>query len=230
MWIFTNIGYFSAVKTKDRTGNIQVRARAAVDLDNLRSMYCPDLGPTIDTDHSDYRFRAICTPEQWTEAVAKIAAAIDYSNFKDSVTRSTAPGQGHKRHDLYMRVWSVMCDLQPTRPWAGRRWESDWHGLRNQPASRSYRRTRSPAPLDEPTLDFGTDDELTVPTAVHHLTDAQWDEFDMLGSVATTAPATDVEQFIQEWEDGDIPDALSFEDWLAERNDSKPAKKRGRRK
>jgi hypothetical protein len=45
--------------------------------------------------------------------VAQRVMGIGYGNFKDSV-------HDHKLHDAYARVWGVMADLQPIRPYSGR--------------------------------------------------------------------------------------------------------------
>jgi hypothetical protein len=46
MWLFTNIGFFSAVQ-KSGTDCLTIRSRVKGDLETLREKYLPELSPTI---------------------------------------------------------------------------------------------------------------------------------------------------------------------------------------
>jgi len=107
MWIFTPIGFFSAVRKPGDT-DLTIRARVRTDLDALRGEYLPELGPTIDHAGSDYPYRARVAPEAWGRALATMGERIAYSNFKDQV----AHAQGHARAKAYGRVWSVLYELE----------------------------------------------------------------------------------------------------------------------
>lgn len=85
---------------------VTVRARVREDLDALREFI-----PTIEViggEGTDYAFRAHVLRDDWEEAIADLAAEIDYTNYKDAVTDV----QGRPRHDVYMRVWAALLQLQ----------------------------------------------------------------------------------------------------------------------
>lgn len=108
MWIFSPVGYFSAVCDKQDPETVWVRARFRGDLDNLRKQVLPTLGPTVKTPVRDYLYRAKTTRFEWAEALAALALSMEYTNFKDEVTRV----QGGKRHNVYLRVWGVLNGAQ----------------------------------------------------------------------------------------------------------------------
>jgi hypothetical protein len=121
MWLFTKVGFFSAVQCgpetpheskafpKMKTGEmatdfLTIRARIAGDLERLRADYAPELGPTIELPGRDYPYRAYIRKEQFAAALCRASLDIDYGNFKDMITREF----GNFRHNLYAKVWSVM--------------------------------------------------------------------------------------------------------------------------
>jgi len=110
MWIFTPLGYFSIVeKPGDRgKGTLTVRARARGDLEALRDAHLPELGPILESAGTDYKFRASAPRAAVAKALAALANALDYANFKDAV----AARQGSKRAHLYHKVWDVLLALQ----------------------------------------------------------------------------------------------------------------------
>lgn len=110
MWVFTPQGFYSVVVHRDDPSLVLVRARAREDLENLQTQL-PGLVIFEDTS-ADYLYRAIVNREDWKHALAELADAMDYDNFKDAVTDR----QGEERHRLYLRVWGVMLALQP-RKW-----------------------------------------------------------------------------------------------------------------
>lgn len=110
MWLFTTSGFYSIVeKPWDRdTGTLTVRARVAADLEHLRKGSLPELGPTVEDPTADYRFRAQAPREAVALAMARLARDLDYDNFKSAVGRR----QGHRRADIYHRVWGAAQRLQ----------------------------------------------------------------------------------------------------------------------
>lgn len=110
MWLFTPFGYFSIVeKPQDRASHtLTVRARYEGDLENLRQRYLPELSATRTSPDNDYAYRATVDRAQLAQAMAQITLDLNYSNFKDAVTDT----QGHDRHRLYLRVWSVLKGAQ----------------------------------------------------------------------------------------------------------------------
>ena len=106
MWLFTKQGFYSIVGKGEQA--FHVRARARKDLANLNR-----LARTKYTIHrsedADYRWRMVVTGDEARALIAKLAADIDYSNFKGVVART--PGQQDKLAILH-RIWELMCDYQ----------------------------------------------------------------------------------------------------------------------
>jgi hypothetical protein len=107
MWLFTPIGFFSAVR-KPGDARLTIRARVAADLEALRARYAPSLSPTVAHAGTDYAYRATIDPAAWAVALSNMALDVDYPNFKDEVARR----QGTKRAHVYGEVWSAMLDLE----------------------------------------------------------------------------------------------------------------------
>jgi hypothetical protein len=96
MWIFLNSAFLSIVSDKDNPGNLLVRARHRGD---IRHVF-PRVKVVI-TPEADYRCRARVPRALVAEKIASQIAAIDYTNFKDSVTNES-------RHLVYLQVWRQM--------------------------------------------------------------------------------------------------------------------------
>jgi len=107
MWLFTKIGFFSAVR-KPGTDHLTVRARVKGDLDALRDQYLPELTPTIGNAGTDYPWRATVSHVAFAAALGKIALDIDYSNYKTEVAKR----QGSERAHRYGKVWSALYGMQ----------------------------------------------------------------------------------------------------------------------
>lgn len=104
MWVFTTFGFFSIhVPTfPERQPHVrEVRARQWIDLEHFRDRYCPGLGPTIETPHSDYPYRAQVDAVMLADAMAAIVKDLQYSNFKDTV-------EDQQRHGSYLNVWAEL--------------------------------------------------------------------------------------------------------------------------
>jgi hypothetical protein len=109
LWIITNFGFFSVVeKPRDEVdGTLTIRGRVRSDLDELKAKYLPAMGPILEHQGTDYRYRASVARNELAVAMAKIVSDIDYSNFKTSV----ATAQGKDRARTYGDVWSVLHNL-----------------------------------------------------------------------------------------------------------------------
>lgn len=109
MWIFTTVGFFSVVqKPEDKVpGTVTIRSRVRTDLEELRDRYLPSLGAIEATPHADYQFRAKASREAFALALANAAAEVDYTNFKNAVSKS----HGAKRAHVYGAVWSAVSQL-----------------------------------------------------------------------------------------------------------------------
>jgi hypothetical protein len=119
MWLITNRGYFSAVQDKDDPNVIVIRARTDRHLNALMDLL-PE-GTKISTDEgraTDYPCRVRVGVEEWLWVAAKLAAEVDYTNFKDSVERGKrgkALKDARHDHDVYLRVWGVLHALTSKR-------------------------------------------------------------------------------------------------------------------
>lgn len=107
MWLFTNIGFFSAVQ-KPGTDYLTVRARVGADLDALRAKYLPQLSATEAKGGTDYPWRATVSHADFAEALSKIAMDLHYDNFKNEVAHT----QGKSRASRYGKVWSALYNME----------------------------------------------------------------------------------------------------------------------
>jgi hypothetical protein len=112
MWIFNKHGFFSAVEHRDDNTKVMVRARVAEDISYLESVLWDYHGEKVESSHTpdgDYHYRLTVSKEIWGKYLEKVAAELDYDNFKNSVH-----GQ-RDRDSAYMGVWSAMYGFQDTR-------------------------------------------------------------------------------------------------------------------
>lgn len=109
MWILTSFGFFSVVrKPEDVEGDmLTIRGRVLSDLENLRDAYLPNASPISEHRQADYRYRFRAPASDFGDAMSRIAQDIDYDNFKDAVLAR----QGWTRHDIYLTVWTSLCQL-----------------------------------------------------------------------------------------------------------------------
>jgi hypothetical protein len=98
---------------------VQVRTRRALDLERLRDLYLPDLTETVElTKPSDFQYRAYCTPEQWGEALMRMALDMDYTNEKNVVLDRFKDSALYR---LYEKIWHAGLDVFPTGMYGRRR-------------------------------------------------------------------------------------------------------------
>lgn len=103
MWLFTPVGFYSVVTAEEFGHSLQVRARQADDLDRLRAEFLPRLGENVSLPGREYPWRAFTTTEDFAACLARLAHAIDYSNFEDEVARRQGVGRAH----IYGKVRSA---------------------------------------------------------------------------------------------------------------------------
>ena len=128
MWLFTTRGFYSvtsanfnhpAYKDREKPADYQiesylvVRARVGWDLKRLKELYEDEVGgtfPEVDrTVGRDYPYRVLMRKSEWKQLVERLVEEADYYNFKDAVEAAYDHQRaGQARHDLYMKVWSVM--------------------------------------------------------------------------------------------------------------------------
>lgn len=132
MWVCTKGGFISAVrwqggKKDPNNGKLSVRAREREALEYLLvHVETPKPKPKIKKKGGDYAYRVFLSETQWLEAVAGLAAEVDYRNFKDEVLRQAKAGKVSMAYEKALhRVWSIFGDLQPGGPYGWRRgWKS----------------------------------------------------------------------------------------------------------
>lgn len=85
-----------------------MRARVEGDLAALKARYLPELGEIQTNQVTDYRYRATAPREAVARALSRLTMDLDYSNFKDEVSRM----QGHERARVYREVWNCLYRLE----------------------------------------------------------------------------------------------------------------------
>ncbi len=103
MWLFIPEGFYSIVAAEEFGRPLQVRARCREDLDRLRQSYFPELGSNVALPGRDYPWRAFTTRDDLALCLARVAQALDYSNFKNEVGLRHSSGRAH----IYGDVWRV---------------------------------------------------------------------------------------------------------------------------
>jgi hypothetical protein len=112
MWIMTNKSFVSIVQHFDKPDTLVVRGRFAGDVATFLQLSAKREKVTPD---NDYRYRIEADRPTVEEAMRRVTAAIDYPNFKNS-----CPAW---RHEVYMRVWSVMHRAQHLALTGGKWWD-----------------------------------------------------------------------------------------------------------
>lgn len=101
MWVFTNIGFISAVAHRTKRDHLMVRARR---LEHLQAIF-----PGIEvhqTNNADYKYRVVIHRDLLAAVINKEIDGMQYDNFKNSIS-------DHAYHDACSQVWRVMHALQP---------------------------------------------------------------------------------------------------------------------
>ena len=102
MWVFTTLGFVSAVYKDDA---MQVRARDKKSLSALSKQTGAEVKAT---PLADYPYRIAITKEQFAVWVTQQALAVDYKNFKSEV----ADLRGYNFASPLNKVWSAMHDVE----------------------------------------------------------------------------------------------------------------------
>ena len=104
MWLFFSNSMLSIVrKPNQKPGTLTVRARAAGDIARVFPGFKVEPTPK-----ADYAYRAVIPRGDIALALTSAVEALDYDNFKDSVTEQD-------RHDAYVGVWDAMWRFQQGR-------------------------------------------------------------------------------------------------------------------
>ena len=101
MWVFTETGFVSAVRKKDKPEVLNVRSRDRYSLEDLAGFSGAEI---IETPYGDYPLRLFVEADVFAEWVKLQAEEIDYSNFKSRVSQT----RDDKFVDALHDVWVAM--------------------------------------------------------------------------------------------------------------------------
>lgn len=109
MWIMTDFGFFSVVRTPHcgKEGTLTVRGRVRSDLEALRKRHLPGSTQVSEQKKADYRYSFEVSGAEFGEALGRIVRELDYDDFKSAVEKK----QGWIRHDIYEQVRSILRQL-----------------------------------------------------------------------------------------------------------------------
>jgi len=129
MWIFSDVGFFSAVEVDEREGapwgcdaqgtRVMVRARSKEQLMTLLERYRRIEDAVVYTSsYSDYPYRIVVDKIAWASVVQAMALRIDYQNFKSHV-ETEAPLVESKAPYVQAlhRIWALMASSIETLMW-----------------------------------------------------------------------------------------------------------------
>lgn len=114
MWLLTKIGFYSITSkpshlNPDGPAVFNFRGRDKADLKRFAELVSPDLAkrPVVhEYAQSDYPYRIyLNSQEEMDAAMAKLAALIDYDNFKDTI--KATPHQKAKLKP-YEQLWCLL--------------------------------------------------------------------------------------------------------------------------
>lgn len=107
MWIFLHDCFLSIVDKDCGDDELMVRARREGDIEKLFPK-----AKVVRLTRADYLFRAVVKRDEIARVIANEISWIDYDNFKGAV-------RDRDLHNAYMRVWTAMAALQPSKPYSG---------------------------------------------------------------------------------------------------------------
>lgn len=176
MWIASTTGFLSAVKAKDDTTDLFVRARVKGDLDALIAYAEADTGTApevIAYEVSDYPWRVRVSAATFAGFIAQQVVEIDYHNFKDAVAKV----QGKPRAQVYSGVWSTLLGLERLDPEARpvqRPWWAEYGDAARTDDEDQWLPQFSDDADQRDDDDWYDVDEWLARKSLHDLTDAEW--------------------------------------------------------
>jgi hypothetical protein len=95
----------------EREDRMLIRARCRADIFNLfnANQDLPSMERPTSDESRDYRWRMSIGKADWVQLAARLAEAVDYSNFKNAV--HDQPDQINKGR-AYLAIWRVMREVQ----------------------------------------------------------------------------------------------------------------------
>ncbi|MBF0244759.1 MAG: hypothetical protein HQL31_05755 [Planctomycetes bacterium] len=115
MWLSTKYGFFSIVCAHNDNGEshpnlMMVRARKEAHLEKLRE-FCPELGEIVHNKGTDYPCRIIAKRDVVIGMTTKLAADIDYNNFKNAAHDETPNDRDYL--EFLHSVWGLGLHITP---------------------------------------------------------------------------------------------------------------------
>ncbi|VTU14370.1 hypothetical protein [Variovorax sp. RA8] len=110
MWIFLPGGSFVSVVQKEAdvaADRLTIRSRTSTDLVELRK-FMPTMGEIERGSGSDYAYRVVAPRAEFAAALARMAEAIRYTNYKDNVSATKGSGRARVLHS----IWTLLLKLQ----------------------------------------------------------------------------------------------------------------------
>jgi hypothetical protein len=101
MWIFTEIGFISVVRKKDRPDVLTVRSRDRISLEKLATLTGQDIARS---PKGDYPYRIFVDEQVLAEFMKQQVLSIEYDNFKTRVGQVRGYSYVHQLHE----VWDAM--------------------------------------------------------------------------------------------------------------------------
>lgn len=195
MWICLPSGFYSAVKDKDDPSGetLQIRTRAWSDAVYLRDWLKTEHGQDVAIlrwEYRDYPWRLLVTKDLWGSFLVAAAEEIDYTNFKNQVAEINPA-----RAKVYGRAWGVFYDIEnedgsrkrpPLGSWAPARPSrpSTLADLTGTGWSHRESELEPDVPTEVEVIDVHSGAVVGY-RSIHDLTDAEWLEWDAMGSLAT---------------------------------------------
>lgn len=105
MWVFTQNGFLSAVRTSVGSGEFKVRAR---DRESLLDLSVFAEAEIIATPFADYPYRVIVDELVFGAYLLHEIAEADYTNYKSRVSVTRGPKFAHACGS----VWSTMHEIE----------------------------------------------------------------------------------------------------------------------
>lgn len=108
MWLFTETGFVSAVKSNIDPTKLMIRSRDKKSLEELAVLANAEI---LEIPNRDYPYRVITDKAVLTEWMTGLIADLDYSNFKGRVEVT----RGHEFTKALHDVWSDMHQVTDTK-------------------------------------------------------------------------------------------------------------------
>lgn len=111
MWVHTQDGFLSIVRTELDSDTLTVRARSKADLERFLDRADIHRSAAVQLKGRDYPWRAEVDTKTVAEVLHDDVVNIDYPNFKDRVKETL----GKMRAETLSRVWGTLLRIEGER-------------------------------------------------------------------------------------------------------------------